>query len=125
MNDLVQGIEGFHQVTVTETMLATTYGSGAIGVFATPAMIALMEKTAMDSVAAFLPEGQTTVGTEVHVSHLKATKPGKNVRFRSVVARAEGRQLVFEVEAYEGETLIGSGTHTRFIVDIERFLAKI
>lgn len=125
MNDLVQGIEGFHQVTVTEIMLATAYGSGAIGVFATPSMIALMEKTAMDSVAAFLPEGQTTVGTEVHVSHLKATKPGKNVRFRSVVTRAEGRQLVFEVEAYESETLIGSGTHTRFIVDIERFLAKI
>ncbi len=125
MNNLVPGIEGFHQVTVTDAMLATAYGSGAIGVFATPAMIAQMEKTAMDSVAAFLPEGQTTVGTEVHVSHLKATKPGKTVSFRSLLTGIEGRQLAFEVEAYEGETLIGSGSHTRFIADIERFLAKI
>ena len=125
MNDFVPGIEGFHKITVTEAMLATAYGSGAIGVFATPAMIALMEKTAMDSVASFLPDDHTTVGTEVHVSHIKATKPGKPVSFKSVLTHIEGRQLLFSVEAYENDTLIGSGTHTRFIVDIERFLTKI
>lgn len=125
MSNLIPGIEGFHEVPVTHSMLATAYGSGAIEVLATPAMIALMEKTAMDSVASYIPEGQTTVGTEVHVSHLKATRPGKKVSFRSVLTRTDGRQLVFNVEAYEGETLIGSGTHTRFIVDIERFLRKI
>jgi predicted thioesterase len=125
MNKLLAGIEGFYEVTVEKSMLATIYGSGAIEVFATPAMIALMEKTALDSVVACLPQGQTTVGTEVHVSHLKATKPGKNVSFRTALARIDGRKLVFSVEAYEGDTLIGSGTHTRFIVDIERFLEKL
>lgn len=125
MNNLVPGIEGLHEVSVTDAMLATAYGSGAIDVLATPAIIALMEKTAMNSVAAFLPEGQTTVGTEVHVSHLKATKAGKKVNVRSVLTQIEGRQLVFNVNAFEGETLIGSGSHTRYIVDIERFLGKL
>jgi fluoroacetyl-CoA thioesterase len=79
----------------------------------------------LESVAGFLPEGQVTVGTEVHVSHLKATAVGKNVSFRSTLARIEDRKLVFNVEAFEGDTLIGTGTHTRYIVDTERFLSKL
>lgn len=125
MHKLIPGIEGFHEVTVVKSMLATAYGSGAMEVFATPAMIAFMEKTAMESVAALLPDGEGTVGTEVHISHLKATKAGQQVSFRSLLTRIEGRKLVFRVDAYEGEILIGTGTHTRYIVDNQRFLSKL
>jgi fluoroacetyl-CoA thioesterase len=125
MNKLIPGIEGFHEEKVTPAMLAKAYCSGTLEVFATPSMIALMEKTAMESVVGYLLEGQTTVGTEVHVSHLKATAIGKNVSFCSTLARIDDRKLVFNVEAFEGDTLIGTGTHTRYIVDTERFLSKL
>lgn len=125
MNKIVPGIVGVHEITVIPGMLATAYSSGTLDVFATPSLIAYMEKTAMESVAGYLPETQTTVGTEVHVTHNKATSVGKKLVFKSLLSKIDDRQLVFNVEAYEGDTLIGAGTHTRFIVDTERFLRKL
>ena len=125
MNKIFPGIAGFYEITVTPGMLATAYSSGTLDVFATPSLIAFMEKTAMESVAGYLPENQTTVGTEVHVTHNKVTSVGKKLSFKSLLTETNDRQLVFHVEAYEGDTLIGAGTHTRFIVDTERFLRKL
>ncbi len=122
---LTPGIEGIKEITVTTDKTAIAYGSGTVEVFATPAMIALMEQTALESVANMLPEAYTTVGTEVSVKHFKATLPGKTVICNSRLIHAEGMKLVFEVTASETSGLIGKGTHTRYIVDKHAFIDNL
>ncbi|MBQ9138099.1 MAG: thioesterase family protein [Alistipes sp.] len=111
--------------TVCQANTARTLGSGDMDVFATPAMVALMENAAMNAVAPALTEGQTTVGTQVETSHIKASALGATITATATLTAIEGRKLSFAVEAHDGTTLIGSGTHTRFIVDRDRFLAKL
>lgn len=124
-SQLKPGVEGNKAITVTLEKTASAYGSGTVEVFATPAMIALMEQTAMESVAAFLEDGCITVGTEVHVSHLKATGIGKQVQCKTLLNRVEGKKLTFALEAWDDQGKIGSGVHTRYIVDKQRFMSKI
>lgn len=122
---LVPGIEKSLETTVAAGMLATAYCSGTLDVLATPSMIALMEQTALESVEPVLPEGMTTVGTEVRVKHLRATPIGKWITCHSVLESVNGRELTFSVTASDETGVIGTGTHIRFIVDIQRFLDKI
>ncbi len=111
--------------TVNQNNTANALGSGDMDVFATPAMVALMENAAMNAVAPHLEAGQTTVGTEISTSHIKASALGATITATAVLTAVEGRKLTFEVIAHEGENIIGKGSHTRFIVDRERFLAKL
>ncbi len=121
---LETGIKGSQEVTVTEENTAIAMGSGTLKVFATPAMIALMEKTAWESVAPHLAEGEGTVGTQLNVAHLSATPLSMAVRCESELIEIDGRKLVFKVAAYDDAGLIGEGTHERFIVKNEKFQAK-
>lgn len=119
------GIKGKQTKMVDETNTAQVYGSGDIAVFATPAMIGLMEYTASQSVAPYLEEGQSTVGTLVNVKHLAATPVGLEVICESELTRVDRRRLVFNVKAYDEKgTLIGEGVHERFIIDKDKFLKK-
>ena len=118
------GLKGAASVTVTPENTAAAMGSGALPVFATPSMIALMERAALESVQPFLPEGQGTVGTRLEVSHMAATPLGMEVRAEAELTEIDRRRLVFRVCAYAGDELIGEGRHERFIVDSERFLQK-
>lgn len=118
------GIKGKQEVQVVDANTAIAMGSGTLKVFATPSMIALMEKTAWESVAPHLEEGSGTVGTQLHVSHLSATPLGMTVRCESELIEIDGRKLVFKVAAYDQAGLIGEGTHERFIVKNEKFQAK-
>ena len=93
--------------------------------FATPALVALMEHAAMLCVAPHLPEGSTTVGSLIHTSHLKPSALGTSVEATAELTEVDGRKLTFHVSAHEGDKLVGEGTHVRFIVDRERFLAKL
>lgn len=122
---LTPGIEGNKQIVVTQDKMATAYCSGTLNVFATPAMIALMEQTAMESVMPFLPEQLTTVGTEVSVKHFKATLQGTKIYISSKLILVKGNKLVFEVAASDKASLIGNGTHTRYIVDKQVFIDNI
>lgn len=122
---LSAGIEGHKEITVTIDKTATAFGSGTVEVFATPAMIALMEQTAMESIAGFLPAGFVTVGTEVNVKHIKATRTGESVVCRSKLIQIDGKKVVFEVEAFDKSGLIGKGTHKRYIVDKQMFIGNI
>lgn len=121
----IVGIHGKNEIIVTADKTAVFFGSGSVEVFATPAMITLMEQTAMESVASLLPEGSVSVGTEVNVKHFKATLPGKKVTCFSRVIQAEGRRIVFEVEAHDLTGLIGKGTHIRAIVDKKLFIDNL
>jgi len=122
---LVPGIRGSETITVTPADTAARYGSGLIEVFATPAMVALMEQTAQRSVQALLPEGAITLGTEINVTHVKATPVGMKVTCTTVLTGTEGRRLTFSVQARDEQGLIGEGTHRRFIVDALRFMKKL
>ena len=123
--NITPGIEGDKETVVTTEKTATAYGSGTVEVFATPAMIALMEQTAMESVAKLLPDGFTTVGTEVLVKHLKATLPGKTVNCYSKLILSIENKLVFEVVAKDETAVIGKGTHTRYIVNKQDFINNL
>ena len=118
------GLKGHQEMTVTDQFTAKTMGSGVMDVFATPAMLALMEKTASESVAPYLEEGCGSVGTQVNISHVAATPIGMTVRCETELTEVDGRRLVFKVAAYDEAGLIGEGTHERFIVQNEKFQTK-
>jgi predicted thioesterase len=118
------GIKGTQEVMVNEQNTAKVMGSGTLDVFATPAMIALMEKTAWESVQPQLDEGSGTVGTSLNVKHVAATPVGMKVRCESELVKVDGRALTFSVKAYDETGLIGEGEHERFIVFNEKFQAK-
>lgn len=121
---LETGIRGTQIVKVSEENSAKTMGSGTLDVFATPAMTALMEKTAWMSVAPFLAEGQGTVGTRLDITHDSPTPFGMTVTCDSELVEVDGRRLVFEVTVKDGSGVIGKGRHERYIVDQKRFQAK-
>lgn len=124
MEELHPGIIGRAETTVTEENTAAAMGSGLLPVFATPAMLALMEQAAASSVQPFLAEGEGSVGTRLEVSHLAATPVGLSVRAESELIQVDRRRLVFTVRAWAGEELIGEGRHERFIIQNQRFLEK-
>lgn len=122
--EIKTGIKNTKQITVEEKDTALTYGSGTLNVFATPAMTALMENTAMNAAAPYLEEGEATVGTEINIKHLSATPVGGTVTCEAELTEADGRRLVFSVKAFDNAGLIGEGTHERFVIKTEKFLAK-
>ena len=121
---LTMGIKGTAEMRVTEAITAREVGSGTVAVLATPMMIALMEKTCLQSVRPYLEERQDTVGTHVDVSHSAATPVGMVVRCESELVEIDRRRLVFHVTAYDEAGVVGEGTHERFVIDIEKFQTK-
>lgn len=118
------GMKGRCEAMVDESVTAQAAGSGTLPVFATPWMCALMEKAAWTAVAPGLSEGESTVGTKLSISHVSATPVGMKVWAESEVTLVDGKRIEFTVNAYDEKGLIGSGTHERFVVTDQRFLAK-
>jgi len=123
--EIKQGIENELTKLVTDNDSASNCGSGLLPVFATPALVAFMEQTAHTSIGHLLPEGSTSVGAEINVKHLKATPLGMQVRCHSKLVEADGRRLVFHIEAYDEVAKIGEAVHIRYIVDSKRFMDKL
>ena len=121
---LEKGIKGQEEITVNENNTAEALGSGSLAVFATPAMIALMEKTAWESVQPYLEEGSGTVGTLMNVKHVAASPVGMKITCETELTKVDGRALTFSVKAFDEAGLIGEGEHERFIVYNEKFQAK-
>lgn len=122
---LEKGLTCTCTLVVEEQHLAVNVGSGDLRVFATPAMMALMEEAAMLAVAPYLSEGDTTVGGYIASSHLKPTAQGGTVKATAELVAVEGRKLKFAVKASDEEGLIGEGEHLRFIVDKGKFMARL
>ena len=121
---LEKGIVGNLECIVTEEKTARAMGSGELAVYATPAMIALMEETAYKSVSAELEEGAGSVGTLMDVRHVAASPVGMKITYKTELTEVDGRRLVLNVEACDEKGLVGEGTHERFIIQTEKFQQK-
>ena len=121
---LTPGIKGSASCVVGPEDTAKALGSGAVDVFSTPKLVALMEKAALLSVRDYLDEGMDTVGTHLDISHSAATPVGMTGRAESELIEVDRRRLVFSVKAWDETELVGEGTHERFIIDRDKFLAK-
>ncbi|MDR0409917.1 MAG: thioesterase family protein [Spirochaetaceae bacterium] len=121
---LTPGLHSEAAETVNERNTARSLGSGGLDVYATPAMIALMEKASALAVSPLLPENCSTVGTEIRVKHLAASPLGAKIRAESELTAVDGRKLSFTVQAWDDKELIGQGEHERFIIDNKKFMEK-
>ena len=119
------GLTHTSNLDVADGNTAIALGSGDMPVLATPAMMALMENAAMLAVASELEDGETTVGGHIESSHLRPTSVGTEVAATATLEKIDGRKLYFKIVASQGETIIGEGTHLRFIVNREKFLSKL
>ena len=118
------GIKGRAEDTVRAENTAQAACSGALPVYGTPFMCALMENASWTSLVPYLEEGEGTVGTRLEITHDSATPVGMKVWAESEVTAVEGRRVVLKVSAYDERGLIGQGVHERFVIQNERFLAK-
>jgi fluoroacetyl-CoA thioesterase len=125
MEQLKIGVKLRINHTVSPANSAKSVGSGLLDVYSTPSLIALMEKCSMELVQESLKEGQGTVGTLINIKHLKATKIGETVTAESRLREIDNKRLCFDVKVYEGDKLIGTGEHERYIIEEERFLNNI
>lgn len=104
---------------------AAVYGSGKLEVFATPALVAFMENTAIKCLEGELDKESDTVGIEINVKHIKATAVGKKVFCTATVLEVEERRICFEIEARDETGIIGTAGHNRFVVNPEKFMSKL
>lgn len=121
---LTVGIHGEQSQLVTNENTAKTMGSGTLDVFATPALVALAEKTCWMSVAPALAEGDGTVGTKLELEHTAPTPVGMTVTCESELVAVEGRKLTFKVSLHDEKGPVGGGTHERFVIHNDKFAAK-
>ena len=122
---LKEGLTGRASIVVGEEHTAPRIGSGRVHVSATPVMINLMEAAALDAIERLLPPGYQSLGTHLNVGHYAATPVGMGLRASAVVTKVEGRTVEFRVEAFDDKERVGDGTHTRVVVNVERFDQRV
>mgnify|MGYP006274100879 CR=1 FL=1 len=125
MDQLRVGLIGEAITTVTEDLTAYAIGSGSLDVYATPAMIALMEEACVAAVEPYLSEGNASVGIEVKASHLSATPVGESITAIAEISGINGKRVTLEVRAWDEQEMIGESTMVRYIIDVEAFIDRI
>lgn len=125
MTILTPGLSAELSITVTDAETAAKWGSGLVPVYSTPALVGLMEAAAVKALEGQLETGKTTVGGHIDVQHLAATPVGMTVRARAELTAVEGRKLTFHVEAWDEVEKIGEALHERFLIDTEKFVARV
>lgn len=125
LSKLTPGLIGKAQIRVGEEQTAPRVGSGRVRVLATPVMINMMEAAALDAIENLLPPGHQSLGTHLDVGHYAATPVGMTLRATAEVTTIDGRNVTFRVEAFDDKERVGDGTHTRVVVNVERFDARI
>jgi fluoroacetyl-CoA thioesterase len=124
MSELIPGLKASVTMTVRDEDTALAMGSGNANVFSTPRMVGLMETAAVAALRGHLPEGSSSVGTELNIRHLAATPVGFEVTATAELMEVSGRRLTFRVSARDSVELVGEGTHVRAVIDAARFEQK-
>lgn len=124
MSEIKPGLSAEVSMTVSEADTAARWGSGLVPVYSTPALVGLLEAAAVSALDGKLDAGQTTVGGRIDVRHLAATPVGMVVRARAELTVVEGRKLSFKVEAWDAVEKIGEGLHERYVIEVEKFVAR-
>jgi fluoroacetyl-CoA thioesterase len=120
------GAQGSFTLLVAREHLASRFKDAMLPpVLATPVMIMVIENAALNAIRAYLEPGESAVGTEIAVRHLAATPEGRTVRGEAEVVGVEGRRIAFKLHAFEGEKLIGEGSHVRTVIDVATFLRRL
>lgn len=122
--ELEVGLKGKASSAVEREDTAQEVGSGSLLVYATPCMVALMEGAACEAIADAVPEGKTSVGIALSISHISATPVGLEVYAEAELTAIDKSILTFKVAAYDEAGLIGEGTHKRALVTTQKFLEK-
>lgn len=125
LSKLSVGLIGTAHIVVTTDHLATKVGSGDAPVFASPMLIAVMEAASVKCVESLLPHAHQSLGMHVDVTHTSPTPLGLTVTATAELTDISGRKLTFAVKAHDGVEQIGSGTHTRIVVDTARFMTRL
>lgn len=125
MDQLKPGLRGVAEIVAGPEHAATHFGSGVIEVFATPMMIALMEKAAVAAVEHLLPEGMNSLGVHLDVSHMAATPLGMRVTATAELLSVDGRRMEFRIWAEDEKELIGEGRHSRVTVGAKSFEDRV
>lgn len=125
MDKIKVGLNSIIETTAMQKDSAINYGSGAVDVYSTPAMIALLECAARNAVDLHLPKGYTTVGIKVDVKHLAATPIGSRIKASAELIEVDEKRLVFKVEAFDEVEKIGEGIHERFVIDMDKFMGRL
>lgn len=125
MDKIKVGLNSIIETTAMQKDSAINYGSGAVDVYSTPAMIALLESSARNAVDLHLPKGYTTVGIKVDVKHLAATPIGSRIKASAELIEVDGKRLVFKVEAFDEVEKIGEGIHERFVIEVDKFTSRL
>lgn len=113
------------ELIVEEKHTAAAFGSGNIYVFSTPMMIGLMENAALNCAQEGLDVDWSTVGTTVDIRHMAATPMGQRVYATAELVEIDDKKLLFKVEAFDENEKIGEGLHGRYIIHVEKFMARI
>jgi len=126
MNEGIRvGLIGEAYTTVSEAETARILGSGSLDVYATPAMISLMEQAAVTAVDSALESTHASVGIEINIRHLAATPIGEQISAMAEITHVDGKRVRLEVRAWDEQEMIGEGSHTRYIIDIDQFLERL
>lgn len=123
--EITVGMKGTAETSVEREDTAYEVGSGELLVYATPCMVALMEGAACDAIKDAIPEGKTSVGTMLNISHVAATPVGMDVRAEAEVTEVDGNTVTFQITAYDEAGKIGEGTHKRAVITSQKFLDKV
>ena len=118
------GIKGVFTTSVTEANIAKTMKSGELDVFATPALVAVMEAAAVNALEGKLDEGDSTVGGRIDVKHTAPSVIGAEVTAEAELIFTDGKKLVFKVAAKDNNGIIGEAEHERFIINKAKFMSK-
>jgi Predicted thioesterase len=111
---------------VQESNTAKNMGSGDLEVFATPSLVAFMENAAKEYLNTFLPEELGSVGSNININHIAPTLVGKEITVQGKITEIiKEKIIIFSLEAYEQDKKIGDATHTRVIINNEKFLSKL
>ncbi|GAA3732172.1 putative thioesterase [Spinactinospora alkalitolerans] len=120
--ELAPGVTGTMTRTVEKEHCTTR---GEHDILSTPNLVLFLEEAAIEVLSGHIGDHQSSVGASVDIAHTAPTLRGQTVSITAAVTEVDRRRVAFEITADDGVDGIASGRHERFIVDLDRFGARL